>query len=126
MGHRGPRPPEYRGQAKVSTEERKRSILNRENFGETNGTSARKRGRATAQWPAAKASHKLSRSILTDRSDSQIAEDPESVSTAQGGYARGRAPTLVAQLVLELVEVQFHKGLTSQDHAVCEITDPTA
>jgi hypothetical protein len=28
--------------------------------------------------------------------------------------------------VLELVEVQFHKGLTSQDHAVCEITDPTA
>ena len=38
-----------------------------------------------------------------------------SVSTAQGGYARGRAATLVAQLMLELVEVRFHKGLSSQD-----------
>ena len=70
--------------------------------------------KVSIQWPTAKACG-ISGRILTDRSDSQIAEDPESLSTAQGGYARGRAATLVAQLMLELVEVRFHKGLTSQD-----------
>ena len=70
-----------RGQAKVFIrEETNRGILNRENFGETKGGSARRKGQA----PAAKAGDQLSGRILTDRSDSQIAEDPESVSTAQG------------------------------------------
>jgi hypothetical protein len=45
MGHRGPRPPEYRGQAKVSTEERKRSILNRENFGERTARAPEEKGK---------------------------------------------------------------------------------
>jgi hypothetical protein len=52
---------------------------------QTNGTSARRKGQATAECPAAKAGDQLSGRILTDRSDPQIAEDPESVSTAQGG-----------------------------------------
>ena len=46
--------PEFGGQAKVSIEETSRSILNRENFGETNGTSTRRKGEATAEWPTAR------------------------------------------------------------------------
>src|SRR5271165_5797668 len=30
------------------------------------------------------------------------------------------APTLITQLVLEIMEVRFNKGLTSQDHAIRE------
>jgi len=65
--------PEFGGQAKVFIEE-------------TNKPHERpKKGQATAEWPAANASDKLSGRILTDRSNSQIAENPESVSSAQGG-----------------------------------------
>ena len=40
--------------------------------------------KAGAKYRAGRSGEKPSRGILTDRSDSQIAEDPESVSTAQG------------------------------------------
>jgi hypothetical protein len=43
-----------------------------------------KNDKAGAKYRAGRLGEKPSRGILTDRSDSQIAEDPESVSTAQG------------------------------------------
>jgi len=73
MGHRGTR--------FLSSGARRKFLLKKQ----TNGTSARRKGQATAECPAAKAGDQLSGRILTDRSDPQIAEDPESVSTAQGG-----------------------------------------
>ena len=40
--------------------------------------------KAGAKYRAGRSGEKPSRGILTDRSDSQIAEDPEGISTAQG------------------------------------------
>jgi hypothetical protein len=59
-----------------------------------------------------------------DGLDSQVAEDPERIRTTQCCEARGGAPASVTKFLLELLEVRFHKGLTSEDDAICEIANP--
>jgi hypothetical protein len=59
-----------------------------------------------------------------DGLDSQVAEDPEHIRTTQCREARGGAPASVTKFLLELLEVRFDKGLTSEDDAICEIANP--
>ena len=75
------------GRQRLFTEETNRAVLNHESFGETKGTSAWTKGTAQlSEWVAARSGEETEPGeILTDGSDSQIAEDPERVSTAQGG-----------------------------------------
>ena len=59
-----------------------------------------------------------------DGLDSQVAEDPERIRTTQCCEVRGGAPAFVTKFLLELGEVRFDKGLTSEDDAICEIANP--
>jgi hypothetical protein len=49
-----------------------------------------------------------------DGLDSQVAEDPERIRTTQCFEVRGGAPAFVTKFLLELGEVGFDKGLTSE------------
>jgi hypothetical protein len=87
-------------------------------------TGAPQKLQGNAKWCAGRSGEKPDgRSILTDRSDSQIAENPESVGPSPGLLSAWQAPTLVTQLAREIVEVGFNKGLTSQDQAISEVAN---
>ena len=62
--------------------------------------------------------------ILTRRPGSGIAKDPEALRT-QLRQRLGGSVTLVAELLLEPLNVRLDKGFASKNHSVSKILDPT-